>query len=475
MIQFTPQTHIHIIGIGGSGMSAIARILLERGCSVSGSDRNTNPITDGLAQLGATIYQGHDGAYVHGADMLIISSAIKPDHPEVLSAQSQHIPIYKRRDVLMALMGDQKVLGVAGTHGKTTTTGLTTHILLENNLNPSYIIGSVMGNTGKNATYSTGEWFVIEADEYDDMFLGLRPHVTILTSMEYDHPDYFTSEAMMIEKFAQYLDQIQHNGTLIACMDYPLVRQQVEQLKARRRDIDIIGYSVRGESSASMRAENIQTDTANGTTQFEMHIATGGQITLNAGTVVLPMMGEHNVANALASIIASDVTAHVLFYDAVQALVSFKSTSRRFEVRGIANDVIVIDDYAHHPTAVKLVCEATKARYPDRQIWAVWQPHMYSRTQILIDDYRGAFGADDRVVVDQVIVTDIYAAREAPIAGVDGAWVAGQINHPNVHYTGDLSATADYLLQHVPPHSVIVIMSAGDAPQIGENFLRERS
>lgn len=470
MIQFTPQTHIHIIGIGGAGMSAIARILLERGCAVSGSDRTINPITDALAQLGATIYQGHDGAYVDGADLLIISSAIKPDHPEVVSAQAQNIPIYKRRDVLMALMDGHKVLGIAGTHGKTTTTGLTTHILLENNLNPSYIVGSVMGNTGKNAAYSAGEWFVIEADEYDDMFLGLQPHVAVLTSLEYDHPDYFPSEGAMVAKFAQYLDQIQPRGTLIACTDYPLVREQVAQLKARRRDIDIIGYSVRGEESASMRAENIRTDSANGITQFEMHVATGGQITLNAGTVSLPMMGEYNVANALAGIIASDVTAHVPFQDAVRALTGFKSTGRRFEVRGVADEVIVIDDYAHHPTAVKLSCEAAQARYPDRQIWAVWQPHMYSRTQVLIDAYRGAFAT-----ADQVIVTDIYAAREAPIAGVDGAWASAQIEHPRAIHTGDLNATADYLIEHVPPNAVILIMSAGDAPKIGEQFLKARS
>jgi UDP-N-acetylmuramate--alanine ligase len=471
MIQFTPQTHVHIIGIGGAGMSAIARILLERGCPVSGSDRNTNPITDALTQLGATIYHGHHADYVNGADILIMSSAIKPDHPEVISAQAQNIPIYKRQDVLMPLIGGQKVLGIAGTHGKTTTTGLTAHILLENNAHPSYIVGSVMGNTGKNATYDTGEWFVIEADEYDDMFLGLRPHVAVLTSMEYDHPDYFTSEAMMIDKFAQYLDQIQPYGTLIACMDYALVRAQVEQLKSRRRDIDIIGYSVRGEQSASMLAENIRTDASNGTTQFDMHIQTGGQITLNAGTVALSLTGEHNVANALAGIIACDVTAHIPFTEASNALSTFKSTSRRFEVRGTSPDgVTVIDDYAHHPTAVKLVCEATKARYPDRQVWAVWQPHMYTRTQILIDDYRVAFGSADRV-----IVTDIYPAREAPIDGVDGAWTASQIQHAHTTHTGDLEATADYLIEHAPPNAVIVIMSAGDAPEIGIRFLEKRA
>lgn len=471
MIQFTPQTHVHIIGIGGAGMSAIARILLERGCRVSGSDRNTNPITDALTQLGATIHQGHHADFVNGADMLIISSAIKPDHPEVISAQSQTIPIYKRRDILMPLIGDQKVLGIAGTHGKTTTTSLTASILLKNGLNTSYLVGSVMGDTGTNAAYNMSEWFIIEADEYDDMFLGLRPHVAVLTSLEYDHPDYFPSESVMVEKFAQYLDQIQPYGALIACMDYPLIREQVERLKIHRRDLDIIGYSVRGEQSASMTAENIQTDTTNGTTHFDMHIRTGGQITLNAGTVTLPLMGEHNIANALASIIASDITAHLPFNHAVNALTTFKSTSRRFEIRGTSpDDVIVIDDYAHHPTAVKLVCEATKARYPDRQVWAVWQPHMYTRTQILIDDYRRAFGS-----ADHVIVTDIYAAREAPIDGVDGAWTARQIQHQHVIHAGDLEATARYLIEHVPPHSVIVIMSAGDAPAIGVMFLEQRA
>ncbi len=463
---FKPGSHIHIIGVGGAGMSAIARILLERGHTVSGSDKSTNATTDALSRDGAIIYEGHADSNIIGAEMLIVTSAVKPDHIEVMAAHQAGIPVYKRRDILAPLMAGQTVIAVAGTHGKTTTTSLVTHLLMQGGLNPSYIVGGVMGNTGTNAAVGTGDLFVVEADEYDDMFLGLKPNTIVLTSIEYDHPDYFPSEEAMVAKFAQFVDLLQPGGTLIACLDYALVRDVIAHRKPDIRDGDIIGYSVREFPQAAMHAHNIRVEDEQ--TAFEMHVATGGQISINAGTVRVPLFGEHNAANTLAALTAADVH-HIPFDVTVNTLSDFKSTGRRFELRGTAGGVVVIDDYAHHPTAVKLVCEAARLRYPDKPLWAVWQPHMYTRTQALIDDYKSAFDA-----AQHVIVTDVYAAREDPMPGVDGRWAADSIHHADSRHTGDINATADYLIQHVPESAVILIMSAGDAPRIGQRFLEAR-
>ncbi|TVR24800.1 MAG: UDP-N-acetylmuramate--L-alanine ligase [Anaerolineaceae bacterium] len=463
MIQLSSAQHIHIIGIGGAGMSPIARILLERGYTVSGSDRTPNAISEALARDGATIHTGHSAENVIGADMVITTSAAPDDHIEIVTARTNAIPVYKRRDILAPLMAAHKVIAVAGTHGKTTTTGLIVHLLRECGRDPSYIVGGVMGNTGTNAADGRGDLFVVEADEYDDMFLGLRPDTIVLTSIEYDHPDYFTSPEMMLDKFAQFVRLLQPGGRLIACMDYPMVQQIIAQNAA---GADIIGYSTQSHPAAAMQAHDIRLQ--DGDSAFDLHIITGGQINVNVGAVQTPLLGEHNVANSIAALTAADVHG-VMLSHSIPALAGFKSTARRFELRGTAGDVVVYDDYAHHPTAIELVCKAARARYPDRPLWIVWQPHMYSRTQTLIADYARAFTAADRV-----IVTDIYAAREAAIAGVSGAWAAEQIQQTAAHHSGDIDATADYLVANVPDSAVIVIMSAGDAPAIGQRFLAAR-
>jgi UDP-N-acetylmuramate--alanine ligase len=457
-MQFAPDARVHIIGIGGFGMSAIARILLERGHVVSGSDRRPNALTDALAADGATIGIGHAAAHVNGADAVIATSAAPDDHIEIVAAHDADIAVYRRRDVLAELMADQKVIAVAGTHGKTTTTSMIVQVLQACGRDPSYIVGGVMANTGTNAGVGQQSLFVVEADEYGDMFLGLRPDTIVLTSLEYDHPDFFDTEAAMLEKFKAFLALLKPGGTLIACVDYPLIRDILPE-----RGYNVITYGLGDTHAASMQGHRIRTEGSQ--TVFDLLVVTGGQISINAGTVHLSVPGEHNVLNAIAALTAADVH-QAMMPDAIEAITAFKSTGRRFELRGEARDVLVIDDYAHHPTAIKATLEATRQCYPDRQVWAVWQPHMYSRTQQLIDAYVTAFGA-----ADAVLVTDIYAAREEPIPGVDGAHTADRI--PNAQYSGDLTTTAAYLLANVQPGSVIVIMSAGDAPQIGEQFLAD--
>ncbi|PJF21270.1 MAG: UDP-N-acetylmuramate--L-alanine ligase [Phototrophicales bacterium] len=453
MIQ--PGQHIHCIGIGGFGISAIARILLLRGYKITGSDRNSNALSQALAQQGVTIYQGHDPAHIHGADAVIATSAVPDDHVEILAAQAAGIPVYRRKQILPFLLQGYRVIAVAGTHGKTTTTAMIVHILQQTGKSPSYIVGGIMPTTGTNADVGSSDLFVIEADEYGDMFHGLSPDVIVLTSLEYDHPDYFPTEAAMYDSFQHFIKQVHPHGTIIPCMDYPAAFNIVTHAP---KSANIIPYGQ--DERAAMRAVNIRM--TNQQTLFDVHMMAGA-LRVNAGTVTLGVPGEHNVLNALGALIAADVVG-VVFEQSAAALASFQSAGRRFERRGVVDDIIVIDDYAHHPTAVKATLQAARLRYPNKQIWAVWQPHMYSRTQRLIQDYATAFDA-----ADHILVTDIYAAREAPIPGIDAAWTASHI--PRARYTASLDQTTACLLAEVQPGSVIIIMSAGDAPKIGQDFL----
>ena len=469
-MQFVDGQHIHCIGVGGFGISAIARILLERGFSVSGSDRNRNALTDALAADGATIYHGHAAPHVSNADIIIASSAIPEDHVEILAAHAQDIPVYKRRDILGALLVDKKVIAVAGTHGKTTTTSLIVHILRENGYDPSYIVGGVMANTGSNAGVGDGEYFVIEADEYDNMFLGINPDIAVVTNIEYDHPDFFVSWVQMRDAFYAFVDRLPEDGVLIGCGDDAATEMLLNQQKkkAYKQLLDdkpartIIAYGVDFLDFVDVLGwhQRIDEDDFNA---FDVEIE--GKLFGSLGSVRSPIPGKHNMQNALAALTVANVL-RISVPEAAKAIESFRSTGRRFEIRGEVNDVTVIDDYAHHPTAITRTLEAAKLRYPDRSIWAVWQPHMYSRTQKLLDDYATAF-----TLADHVIVTPIYAAREAPIPGVDAQTVAAAIEHQSVRHITDFTLIAQLMQSEITSSAVIIIMSAGDAPAIGELYL----
>lgn len=451
MIQ--PGQRVHCIGIGGFGISAIARILMLRGYALSGSDRGSSVFTLAFEQQGVTVYKGHDAAYVQGADAVIATSAVPDDHVEIVAARAAGIPVYRRKEILPFLLQDYRVIAVAGTHGKTTTTAMIVHILQQAGKDPSYIVGGVLPTTGTNAGVGSSNLFVIEADEYGDMFHGLSPEVIVLTSLEYDHPDYFLTEQAMEDSFRQFASQIKPRGTIIPCVDYPSAFKIANETGA-----NILSYGM--DESAEMRVMDLRVEGEK--LLFDVH-ALAGKLRVNTGTVTLGVPGKHNALNALGAILATDVMG-VIFAQSVDALASFQSAGRRFELRGSVNDIMVIDDYAHHPTAVKTTLEAARLRYPDKTIWAVWQPHMYSRTQQLMADYTTAFDA-----ADHVLVMDIYAAREAPIPGVDGAWTASQIQ--GARYSGNLEQTTGMLLAEVQSGAVIIIMSAGDAPKIGQDFL----
>jgi UDP-N-acetylmuramate--alanine ligase len=457
-VNLIPGQHIHLIGIGGFGLSAIARVLLCQGYMISGSDDHLNPRTDDLKREGAIIYSGRDPAHIMGAELVIRSSAVADEHIEVMAAMAQGIPVYKRSDVIAAIMSGNIAIAIAGTHGKTTTTAMTTHILMETGCDPSYIIGGILRNTGFNAGVGGGMAFVIEADEYDNMYHGLRPQIEVITNIEYDHPDFFLKPRDLVESFSHFVGLLPGDGLLIVCGDDPtaLIFSENRMIV----NLPTVTYGI-DYARSTWRAVNVQYGDR---TRFDvLHM---GQ---KLGSVELMVPGRHNVLNALAALVVAD-SQGVSFKDAANALAKFEGTGRRFELRGEVEGVAVIDDYAHHPTAIEATLQAARQRYPQHTIWAVWQPHTYTRTRKLMDRYLTAFRA-----ADHVLVTDIYAAREKARPGsVTSADVVAAMQHPDVRHTPDLDDAVEVLAAEVEQPAVIIIMSAGDAPRIGEEYLRLR-
>ncbi|MBE2192782.1 MAG: UDP-N-acetylmuramate--L-alanine ligase [Anaerolinea sp.] len=447
---------VHIVGIGGAGMSAIARVLLGRGIRVSGSDRSLNPVTAALESLGAVIYQGHAAAQIEGAEALLISSAIKDDNPEVVAARSAGVPILKRREALPLVMGDKTQIAVAGTHGKTTTTALITHLLREAGRDPSYIVGSVMGNTGDNARAGSGDAFVIEADEYDTMFWGLTPTIALITNLEHDHPDMFPTMTDMIHAFEGFIERIpEYDGVLITCADSPEALALAQKRRASGQPT--LTYSLEGKGNWNL------VETSEGVLISGME--NGQEIEALIHAALPPSLaGRHNLQNALGAV-AAVVAYGIPLQTALTGLGTFRGTERRMQVLGTFREAVLISDYGHHPTAIHATLEALRRLYPQSKIWAVWQPHTFSRTRELGGAFAHAFGD-----ADHVLITDIYPARERFQPGdPDGANMAAQTQaagHPDARHSGDLSQTAALLQTEVGPGEVVILFSAGDAPHI---------
>ena len=455
-IQLIPGQHVHFIGIGGAGMSAIARVLLLQGYHISGSDLRGSPEADALQRDGAKIYQGHDADHVNGAELVIATSAAPDDHIEILSAQKQGIPVYRRFDIMSAIMDGYTGIAIAGTHGKTTTTSMTVHLLKEAGQDPTYIVGGIMGNTGKNADVGEGRAFVIEADEYSNMFHGLRPEIEVITSIEFDHPDFFKTPNDLVESFRRFVGLLPVAGFLITCADDPTA-----QIFARNREVVNLPTATYGiDNPATWQATNIRYQ--GNETRFDVVYRGTPQ-----GTITLQIPGKHNILNALAAIIVAHHEG-VSFQTMTEALATFKGTGRRFEVREDVDGIAVIDDYAHHPTAIRMTIDAARQRYPERELWVIWQPHTYSRTQQLWDDYRQAFGQ-----AHHVIVTDVYAAREIHNPDVSAKRFVDELDHRSKFHAPQFTDAVDLLVEGVHAPAVVLIMSAGDAPQIGIEYLKQ--
>ena len=444
--------HIHLIGISGTGLSAIARVLLERGVTVSGSDRQLNYLADGLASMGARISTGHNPTNINGATLVVRSSAIPDDNSEVQAAVARGIPVLKRSEFLPYLLEDDEVLAVAGTHGKTTTTAMLAWMLKALGEDPSYIIGSVAHNLGSNAHAGEGRNFVIEADEYDLMFLGLSPTMAVITTIEHDHPDFFPTPEDFLSAFHEFVNRLQPGGKLIVNQDDPGVRELLAHFN--RKDITVYTYSILDENT-SYYAAGMRPETGTG---FGFQFFAHGTYQAD---IALQIPGQHNVSNALGALAVVN-QLHLPAGRAAGALSAFKGTARRFQIMGNPAGIILIDDYAHHPTEVKATLQAAGLRYPGCPLWAVWQPHTFSRTRQLLDQFSRSFDA-----AAHVIVTPIYAARETPPPdGFSASDAASAIQHPDVTYMPSLRDAASMLLAQVSAGDIILVLSAGDADQV---------
>jgi UDP-N-acetylmuramate--alanine ligase len=444
---------VHFIGIGGSGLSAIARLLAEDGWPVTGSDRALSPLAADLMKLGIPVAIGHTAQNIQGADLVVRSSAVPDGNPEVQAALAAGIPVLKRADFLGRLMQGKTGIAVAGTHGKTTTTAMLAWMLTRLGLDPSYIIGGVSKNLSSNAHAGRGDTFVIEADEYDRMFLGLNPRLAVVTFLEHDHPDCFPSMADYRAAFGEFIARLKPGGTLLACADNyeaaALVSRVPTGCTART-------YGLTCPSDYC--AQDLRPNSLGGFS-FEAR-RSGGKL---AG-LDLQVPGQHNASNALAAL----AVAHVLnlpLGPAAAALNEFSGTGRRFELIGEPAGIAIIDDYAHHPTEIRATLAAARARYPRRRIWVVWQPHTYSRTRTLQAEFLNAFKD-----ADQVLVTEIYAAREVA-EGYSAAQIVPHLSHPAARFLPTLEENEGYLIHHLQPGDVLLVLSAGDADRISAAVL----
>ena len=456
--QLGTGAKIHLVGIGGAGLSAIARILLERGCAVSGSDLRTSQVTAALAEDGARIFCGHDAGWVASAELVLASSAVGDDHVELEAARQLEIPVYRRREFMPALLRGYDRIAVAGTHGKTTTTSMIIHMMQSAGLDPSFIVGGAMGNTGRNAGVGGGKSFVIEADEYDNMFHGLSPDLAVVTTLEHDHPDCFPTLGDMIAAFEEFAASIGSGGMLVACADDGAALSLADKHSGAGGQVETYGI---GSAGADWRAADL--NFGEEATSFTALRRGAAQ-----GSVSISAPGRHNVQNALAALAVAHARG-VPFDRSAKALSSFKSTARRFDIRGERDGVIVVDDYAHHPTEIAVNIQAARLRYPRRQIWAIWQPHTFSRVRQFWSAFIAAFAGADRV-----IVTPIYAAREAPLEGLSSeALVAEMQRHCDAAYAPDYDHAASILRQSDGGPAVALIFSAGDANRIADIYLRD--
>ncbi|MBV6396651.1 MAG: UDP-N-acetylmuramate--L-alanine ligase [Anaerolineales bacterium] len=457
------MTHVHFIGIGGSGLSAIARLLLEMGFTVSGSDRVLSPFAEALKRDGATVHIGHQPSNLTGAEWIVRSSAVGDDNPEVQEALKRGIPLYKRADFLGRLMEEKTGIAVAGAHGKTTTTAMIAWSLFALGRDPSFIIGSTLTNLKTNARAGKSRLFVIEADEYDRMFLGLKPRIAVVTNVEHDHPDCYPTFEDMLAAFRDFVALLPADGTLVACVDDPSAASLMND--ARRAGRNVLGYGMPGETTINspqwMLARNVQVNARGG---FDFDAASNLFPGAEVAHVSLQAPGKHNVQNALAALAVTSLLG-LPHKKAAEALGEFRGTGRRFEVLGEAGGVTIINDYGHHPTEIRATLAAARARYGARRIVAVWQPHTYSRTQALFEQFANAFSD-----ADEVIATEVYASRE-PRQNFTSAMVIHSMHHPAPRFIAELNEVTKDLLDHLRPGDVLIVFSAGDADRISADTL----
>ncbi len=454
--MYLKKYHIHFVGIGGIGMSGIAELLLNLGYKVSGSDISSSDLTQRLQSLGGVIYEGHAAGQIKGADVVVTSSAIAFDNPEVIAAAQASIPVIPRAEMLAELMRLKYSVAIAGAHGKTSTTSLVAAVLDKGGLDPTVVIGGKLKSIGINALLGKGDFIVAEADESDGSFLKMSPTIAVVTNIDREHLDFYKDLNHIKEVFLSFIDRIPFYGLAILCLDDEPIQDIIPKIKKR-----FTTYGV--SSQADIQAKNIESKGL--TSRFAVkHL--GEQL----GEILLNLPGIHNVYNAMASI-AVGLELGIDFEVIKSALETVQGVQRRLEIKGSARDITIVDDYGHHPTEIKFTLQAAKESWPDRRIVVVFQPHRYSRTQALFDDFTRSFYQSDMLVV-----LPIYAASEKAIKGVDSQLLFEEIRahgHKEVVFMPSFRAAVSHLKQTLTAGDILLTLGAGDVYKLGETLLKE--
>ena len=455
--MFRKIQHIHFVGIGGSGMSGIAEVLLNLGYTVSGSDLKRSPVTDRLVSLGARFAEGHSAERLQGAQVVVTSTAVKLDNPEVLEARRRNVPVIPRAEMLAELMRLKYGVAVAGSHGKTTTTSMVALVLDKGGLDPTVVVGGRLGVLGSGARLGRGDFMVAEADESDRSFLKLSPTMAVVTNIDREHLDTYRDLADIQEAFLGFVNKVPFYGAAVLCLDDGPVQDVLPRVERR-----IVTYGLSPQAHVSARELRV------GPLGSTYTATVGGD---SVGSITLTIPGTHNVVNSLAAVaVGADLG---VAFDAIrQGLHSFTGVDRRFQFRGEAFGITVIDDYGHHPTEVKVTLETLKVLAAGRRTVVLFQPHRYTRTEALWDDFCRAFH-----LADVVLVTDIYAASEDPIAGVTAEALAQAIaerGHRHAAYAGDLKTATDKLAAEVLEGDVVLTLGAGSVWTAGEDLLTRK-
>ena len=449
--------HIHFVGIGGIGMSGIAELLLNLGHQVSGSDIQESEITRRLETLGATISYSHQPQQVAGADAVVVSSAIDADNPEVAAANMDyHIPVIRRAEMLAELMRLKYAVLVAGAHGKTTTTSMVGTVMAEGGLDPTVIIGGRLNAWGTNAKLGQGDFVVAEADESDGTFLLYSPTISLVTNIDTEHLDFYKDLDEIKETFLEFINQVPFYGVNILCLEDENIQSLLPRIKKR---MVTYGFS----AQADFQARDLAFDGLN----VSYRAFHRGQ---ELGKVTLPIPGRHNALNSLAAV-AVGHELEIPFSAICRGLQEMTGVQRRFQIKGEVNGITVIDDYGHHPTEIKAVLKTMASSFPGRRRFVLFQPHRYTRTQALFEDFTTAFYQSD-----VLIVTEIYAASEPVIPGVHAEKLTTAIQkhgHGNVRYIPDHLALVPSLVEEVREGDVVLTLGAGNIWQTGEALLEK--
>ncbi len=449
---------VHFVGIGGAGLSGIARVMLGRGVAVSGSDGKASPTLDALAALGARVHVGHSADQLGDADTVVVSTAVREDNPEVVAAMSRGLRVWPRSAALQSVLLGRRTVAVAGTHGKTTTTSLLTVALLACDAGPSYAIGGDLTATGLNAEAGAGDLFVAEADESDGAFLVYTPHAAVVTNVEADHLDNWGTEEAYHQAFRDFLDRIDPAGFLVVCVDDPGAADLADTARARGLRTIAVGES----AGADLRATSLAFEGS--TSGFDVQGPSG-----HLGRVTLQIPGRHYVLDAMAAL-AAGLELGFAFERLVAGLESFTGTRRRMERKGEVAGVRVYDSYAHHPKEIAGDLQAARALAGEGRVVVAYQPHLVSRTRIFGAQMGEALGA-----ADEVVVLDVYLAREDPEPGVDGAMVAAHVPLPasQVRFVPERSEVPALLASIARPGDLVLTLGAGDVTELGPLVLQE--